>query len=301
MFRRVRRLVSRFMPPASPRAPVLPRIDPYRPFAVDRHDLCLADLSREALRGLIADLGTRADVTGCAVFSGDTNADTIAIIFAGNLERFFMLAVARNLRCPVIYFQDLESWWYQGSAALPDLRLICERFLVSEVGSKRALLFGQSSGAYAALFASTYLKGSTLVACSPQTFSDQQAKSRIEWIGVRAQMTPPGLLDLKERLSACHDATASRTIVIAASEAGNPVSAHFWMDYLHLLHLDDVAGLMRVVVNADSHTIVHSRVDRFADLLAALDLESASPVEDRNTIIIDFLQALFGTVGKASS
>ncbi len=276
--------------------PAVPPAEPSTipaPVAVERRQLCLADLSREALRDLITELNARSESVGCVVIDDGGDHDHATIIFAGNLERFHMLAAARQLRGRVIYVQDVVSWWYQGSPLVPELRDFCRGFLRDEVGSRRALLFGQSSGAYAALIASTYLEGSTLVACAPQTFSDAAAKSTIHFVGVRALSAPPDLIDARARLLESVDTGASKNVVIAASEYGNPATAHFWMDYLHVLRIADLPGISLSIVNSDSHVLVHGRVDRFAELLHALTQDLSATVERRSEITRNFLGELF--------
>jgi pimeloyl-ACP methyl ester carboxylesterase len=214
-------------------------------------------------------------------------------IFAGNLERFFMLAAARRLRCPVIYIQDPISFWYQGSTLLPDLDALCRRVLIPEIGPARALLFGQSSGAYAALAASVRLPGASVIACAPQTFSDAHAKGRITFMGIRALSAPEGLIDLRAHLAAHPDPDAMRAVVIAAGELDNPAHLHWWGDYLHMLRLTDVAGTDCYVVNANTHVLVHGRINDFAGLLADLVAESSSPSARRAEVLRALLTAIY--------
>lgn len=263
------------------------------PFPVERRDTCLADLAPEDLRALIGELNARSDTLGCAIFRPPGDHACVTVIFAGNLERFFMLAAARRLRCPVIIIQDTASYWYQGSPLLPDLDALIAGLVIPEVGTARALVFGQSSGAYAALVAAAALPGATVVACAPQTRSDAAIKGRLRFVGVRALTTPEGLVDLRERLAANPDDTAMRAAVIAAGEYDNPATAHWWGDYLHLLHLADLAGIDLYVVNANSHVLAHARVNAFAGLLGSLADQIEAPVERRAELLAGFLAAQF--------
>lgn len=255
--------------------------------------MCLADLSRDEMRDLIGTFNLRAGEIGCVVFHDGHIADSAVVIFAGNVERFHMLAVAQHLRCPVIYVQDLHSGWYQGSSILPALGEFCERFLRPELGSGPTLLFGQSSGAYAALLASTYLAGSTVIACAPQTFSDGALKAKVAFVGVNALSTPDGLTDLRGELQRTPDPDAARMVIIAASELGNPATAHFWMDYLHALRVAESPNTFVSIVHSDSHVIVHGRVHLFADLLRRLVVELSGTVARRKSVTSDFLQEHF--------
>lgn len=274
--------------------PILPEPAPPRSVRIERRDLCLADLDPEAIRALINDLNSVADEVGCIVFKTAGPHDCVAVIFAGNLERFFMLAVARALRGPVIYVQDTVSWWYQGSNLLPDLDTFCRDVLVPEIGTARALLFGQSSGAYAALAASIHLPGATVLACAPQTFPDAVIKDRIRFIGIRALSAPDGLIDLRERLLAHTDPAAMRAVVIAAGEVDNPASAHWWGDYLHMSRMIEVPSLAIFVVNANTHVIVHGRVNRFAELLSVLSGVACELPAAREAVLDAFLETEFG-------
>lgn len=297
MFARLTGALRWFAPPAAPPAAPSavvpdPPFDPAR-VSVERYPVPLADLSREELRALITALDARSERVGCAVFGKGPEFDRAVVIFAGNLERFHMLAAARHLRCPVVYVQDVKSWWYQGSDVLPDLRAFCLGFLAPEVGPVPVLFFGQSAGAYAALAASAYFTGSTVVACAPQTFPDAAAKRKIHFVGVRALSVPDDILDLREHLSRRPDPTAARTLVIAAGETGNPASAHYWMDYLHVLHIADLDGMGVAIVNADAHPVVHGRVNLFADHLKDLAADLSATVEARQAMTRDFLTRAF--------
>lgn len=261
---------------------------------IERRDLCLADLDPEGMRALIGELNAVADQIGCVVFRSPGTHACVTVIFAGNLERFFMLAAARALRGPVVYVQDTVSWWYQGSECLPDLDTFCRTVLVPEVGEARALLFGQSSGAYAALAASIHLPSATVIACAPQTFSDAASKARIRFVGIRALAAPDGLIDLRERLLAHTDPAAMRALVIAAGEVDNPASAHWWGDYLHMVRMIEVPSLAVFVVNANTHVIVHGRVNRFAELLSALSGVACELPAEREAVLEAFLEEEFG-------
>lgn len=277
--------LQRKRPPAEPIEPA----PPATPVTIERYDFCLADLSPEALRSTIADLNSRADTVGCAVFRPPGEHPCVAVIFAGNIERFFMLAAARHLHCPVMLCQDPISYWYQGSPLLPELDMLCRTVVAPEVGSSRALLFGQSSGGYAALAAAALLPGATAVACAPQTFSDAAAKDRINFVGVRALRTPDGLIDVAERLAARPDPDGMRAALIAAGELDNPAHMHWWGDYFHLLRLARVPDMELHVVNANTHVLAHGRVNEYAVLLRALADEIGAPRARRAEILAAFL------------
>lgn len=250
------------------------------------------------LRDIIEELNASSDQVGCVIFGEPRISDIVAVIFAGNLERYFMFAMARTLDCPVIYVQDPISPWYQGSTLLPDLDAFCRDFLKVEVGSARVVLFGQSSGAYAALVASTHLRQPTVVACAPQTFSDREAKNRFTFIDIRALHTPEGLVDLRQRLASCQPEGACLCVLIAMSEAENPATAHWWGDYLHMLRLVEVPGIMPFIINANAHVIVHGRLHAFADLLSDLVSNAGASPGEKQAIVTGFLVKHFGKLGQ---
>ncbi|MDX7951738.1 hypothetical protein P7D22_11220 [Lichenihabitans sp. Uapishka_5] len=259
---------------------------------VERRLGALADLSAEDIRATVAELNAKAERLGCVIFEGRPHQPGVAVIFAGNVERFFMLPVARHLTCRVIYFQDLQSGWFQGSDVLPDLQHVRDTLLVQEIGDKPCLFFGQSSGGYAALVASLGFPQSTVLSCAPQTFSDGTAKRQIGFFGVRCLSAPDGLIDLRQALQAHHD-DAFRAVIIAASEAENPYTAHYWMDYLHALRLVGVPSVAVSIVRSNTHVIVHGRLNRFAELLGELQTVMAATKEDRAQVVIKFLEAEF--------
>ena len=260
---------------------------------VERHPVALSDLDPEALRALVSQLNEKADRLGCVVFEGRPDAKGAAVIFAGNIERFFMLPVARHLDCRVIYLQDLESGWYQGSPVLPELPALCRGVLAREIGDRPCLFFGQSSGGYAALAASTFFPDATAVACAPQTFSDAEEKQKVNFVGLRALAAPPGLIDLRQALSRPASAATLREVIIAGSEADNPFTAHYWMDYLHALRLVGLPGVRLSIVRANSHVIVHSRLNLFAELLLDLHRAPSADAAGKMGIVDAFLRGIF--------
>lgn len=264
-------------------------------FRIERRRIALADLAPDDLRGLIGELNELADDVGCAVLYDGKPFDRVAIIFAGNLERFYMLAVARHLSCPVIFVQDVKSWWFQGSDLVPDLESFCEGCLKPWIGSADVVCFGQSSGGYAALVASAFFPGATVMACSPQTFSDAQVKGRVSFVGIRALSTPDGLIDVKEILSGRCDPMAFRAVVIAGGELDNPASKHYWMDYLHACRLLELESVHLSVLPCNYHSIVHGKVNQFAILLETLAAQTKLDPDIRRATVNAFLSETFSS------
>lgn len=291
MFEQWRSLRSRFRssPTGSADLPKRPEVE----VVPERLAVRMTDIGQDARRELIRTLGQRAETLGCVVIEGDPAVHATLVIFAGNQERFHMLSAAAEVSCKVIYLQDLASGWYQGSPVLPDLPTLCRGFLARELGTEPAVFFGQSSGAYAALVASALFRSSSVVACAPQTRPDGAAKARIHFVGVRPLPTPDGIADVRALLLEAADPNAATSIVLAVSEAENPVHAHFWMDYWHALHLWDLPDVQVSVVNANGHAIVHGNVRAYATLLQQLTSELRAPVARRTEIVRTFLERTY--------
>lgn len=71
---------------------------------IERFPQRLCDINRNEHRAIIERLNSFSEKIGCAVFGDMNQNDSATVIFAGNLERFLMLAAARQVRSKVIYF-----------------------------------------------------------------------------------------------------------------------------------------------------------------------------------------------------
>ncbi len=249
---------------------------------VEPHPLSI--LSENDFSNRLSALDAESDRSGWIAFpSGGLDGVTL-VIFAGNLERFRMLSVGRKCACKVLYFQDSLRWWYDGSEILDCVDVIVDKFIRPFCGNDRLVLFGQSSGAYAALVAGTQFENAHVVACAPQTFPDVEAKHSIRsspYIAV--QRTPSGLHDIKTLWSKAQIGQ-SASVIISASEAGNPIGAHFWMDYLHALRLVDLPQVIIFIRASDVHAQVHRNAKNYSVLLGQLVEKSTSQL-DRDSIV----------------
>jgi len=200
------------------------------------------------------------------VFYKSTNSSTVMVIFAGNYEKYSMLSVARYLRCHVLYFQDPDSFWYQGSSRLPDIEQIAA-FVAAQFPSHRVVFFGQSSGGYAALAASKLIENSAVIAVAPQTFADGEIKNRIRFSTyLNAVAAPDGILDLREYLADGSE-FSNRYILTSASETSNPFESFFWLDHMHALRMLDVKNSFLTFVRSSRHSLVFRNADTIARLL----------------------------------
>lgn len=256
-------------------------------------DFALCDRDPSEIREIISHLNSEADEITVAHFSPAGVHDRITIIFAGNAEKFFMTAAARHLPCPAIIIQDPHSYWFQGSNMMPDIDTVCRGYLVPTVGSAKVLLFGQSSGAYAALAASVHFAGSTVVACAPQTFPDKELKNQINFVGVRALTVPDNIIDIAARMKAFPDVNSARMVALAAGEMDNPASAHWWGDFLHVLPLVGCPNVDVSVVGHNTHVLAHGKINEFAKLMLRLWESLSERPEQRTAIFHDFLNQQF--------
>ena len=170
---------------------------------------------------------------------------------------------------------------------------------MQEVGAARAVFLGQSAGAYAALIASTWFPGASVIACAPQTFSDAAAKSAIRFVGIRALSTPDALIDVGDHLRSRLDPEALRAVIIAAGELDNPAHKHFWMDYLHALRLSPDTGAAVFVVRSNEHPVIHGHARAFSTLLRMMTENCHMPRDARDSLVHDFLEGLFASMTQA--
>lgn len=248
----------------------------------------LSNIPLDDLRLIIQDLNNVSHTLGCVVFEGNGESNTDLIIFAGNLERFSMLSAARSVGSRVFYFQDTISWWYGGSEILPDISGIAS-FLREHVTGRRSVVFGQSSGGYAALAIGGFIADSDVLACSPQTFPDAGLKRKLHVSpSLAVQYAPDYLLDMEEHYASCSRAGLTAAI-FAASEFNNPYQSHFWMDHLHLAKLSRVPSIDIFIAAAANHSIVFRRAAAFSDCLQRLLQRAEESLEIKRSIVSELV------------
>lgn len=268
-----------------------------REHQVRTFDFALGRKQPDEIRSIISSLNDESDKTTVAHFAPAGEHEAVAVIFAGNAEKFFMTAAARHLLCPALIIQDPHSYWFQGSDMMPDLDTFCREYLMHVVGRANALFFGQSSGAHAALAASVHFPASTVVACAPQTFDDASIKSLINFVGIRALNTLPGIIDVAARMKAFPDQQSARMVAIAAGEVDNPASAHWWGDFIHMLPLVGCPNVDISVVSQNTHVLAHGKINEFAKLMLTLSENLSHSFERRVDIFHRFLDQQFGAGG----
>lgn len=233
-------------------------------FRIENRGKIFGMLSHEEMRAEIAEVSKLSAEVGCLFYPGVDHSRTL-VVFAGNQERFQMLSVARTMRHNILYFQEPETYWFRGGV-LPDIQSIAD-FLETWNEKSRLLLFGQSSGGYAALAASRNLKDSMAIAVSPQTYSDRQDKGMIHCgRPLRPTNTPDGLIDLKSHLTDASGST-DRAIIFSASEIENPYESFMWLDHLHAFRMLGVGGTRLYIARAKRHPVVFKRAELFSIML----------------------------------
>jgi len=229
----------------------------------------LATLGMDELRTAIHELNLLSNELGCAVFEGSGRGNSTLVIFAGNLERFSMLSAARRISSRVVYFQDTASWWYGGSSMLPDLGGISS-FLNRIIGGDYCVVFGQSSGGYAALAMGGLNAAYDVLACSPQTFPDKNLKQRLHIShSLAVQYTPDNLIDISELYSR-RSRSGTAAAIFSASEFCNPYQSHFWLDHLHMAKIAHVQSIDTYIAASANHSIVYQRAETFSLVLNEL-------------------------------
>jgi hypothetical protein len=243
------------------------------------------------LRVEIDHLNAISDRLGCVVFEGKSKSNSDVVIFAGNLERFSMLSVARHISSRVFYFQDTASWWYGGSSLLPTIQEI-GTFLKEQIGGRRCLAFGQSSGGYAALALGGIIPHCDILACSPQTFPDASLKRRLHISGsLGVQYAPDHILDIST-LYRSAQRSGIAAAVFSASENCNPYGSHFWIDHLHMAKVADVPSIDTYVAASANHSIVFQRARPFSECLMELAASANKNNEIKRSIIRRYVDSI---------
>ncbi|MBD9559611.1 hypothetical protein [Ensifer sp. ENS03] len=236
-------------------------------FRIRSRDFRFTDHSLDEINQEIFEVNQLAEEVGGVFYPGADDSRTL-VLFAGYMEKFATLSFARYVSCNVLALQDVSSPWYQGSSTLPPI-LDLTRILEDDLKNQKLYLFGQASGAYAALVASKNLTEAKIIAVSPHSFSDADLKRRIRFgAGIAPCVTPDGLLDLVDFL---HDADESsdRVVICSSSETNNPARDYFWLDHLHALRLAHLSAVRVFVANSTRHSFAFQNAQIFATTLQA--------------------------------
>lgn len=245
-----------------------------------------SDSSIEAIRHEIWEAIQLVETTGSIYYPGQDASKTL-VIFAGHMEKFATLSLARFTWCNVLIIQDFWSPWYQGSSILPPIEMIGED-LLEKLDGQKVVFFGQSSGAYAALAASKRFRDAAVMAVSPQTFSDGAIKDAIQFgRNITPARTPDGLIDLYEYLGDA-DTSTKRQIICSASEYKNPIASHFWMDHLHVFRMIPLSCVEIAVIRCYRHSAVFQNAETYSKLIYAL-VHSGDPWESIISTFVSYI------------
>lgn len=241
-------------------------IDNVAGFKIVSREFMFSGSSMDELRHEVWSANELAETTGAIFYPGKDTSKTL-VIFAGYMEKFTMLSIARNTWCNILIFQDLHSTWYQGSDLLPPIAAISSA-IEHGFQDQELFLFGQAAGGYAALYASKSHSNAKVLAVSPHTFSDGDIKRRIQF-GERLAIcyTPEGLEDLKDHLEDA-DKSTDRVIICASSEVDNPSEGYFWLDHLHSLRMVDVDTVRILMPRLKRHSSVPTASSIYANCLS---------------------------------
>ena len=229
-----------------------------------------ADIEAERFAALTRGLHAASDTVGAAVFGGASELPTGAICFCGVNERFRSLSLLRDMSIPCAVVQDLVRPWFTGSAVCPTLPDLIAELQGHMSHIRRWLVFGQSSGGYAALHASRLLPASLAVAFSPQTFDDRVMQGRIGHpLAFRKSFVQEPIMDLAE-LFANSPLQNPALVVSSINETENPVESFFWLDHMHWARIAHIPSVRIFLLGTQNHSLLYRKGAFFASVLADL-------------------------------
>ena len=137
-------------------------------------------------------------------------------------------------------------------------------------GVKRWLTFGQSSGGYAALYASQRLESSLAIAFSPQTHNDSALSSKMYFSkNMNKACVVFDIADLRDVFSNSTRESAAM-IISSINERDNPVSSFVWLDHMHWARISDFENVRIFILDSENHAILWKRGTAFAGILAGV-------------------------------
>jgi hypothetical protein len=262
-----------------------------RPFPIERQHVAFAALALDGIRASIERLNAVHKELGCVIFPARADTENVLVIFAGFLEKFFLLGLAQDRECEVIYLQDPYSQWFGGSEILPNIEDLCRDFLIAQVGARRPIFFGQSSGAYASLVAAKYFDDAIAVACGPQTFADGFLKDRVKFVGgIRPMRAPADIISISDHWMGVAKKNRVLISIFGVTEYDNPASKFIWMDQVHLNALISNEIFDIFVIPVNRHSLVQGNRVHFHDLVGII---CENPSENVRDLAAAFLAKTF--------
>lgn len=248
-----------------------------------------ADIEAERFAALTRELHAASDSVGAAVFAGSSEVATGAICFCGVNERFRSISLLRDMPIPCAVVQDPVRPWFTGSAICPKLPDLVAELQRHMPRIRRWLVFGQSSGGYAALHASQLLPVSLAVAFSPQTFDDRMMQGRIGHpLAFRKSFVQDPIMDLAELFSSSPLQNPA-LIVSSINEAENPVESFFWLDHMHWARIAHIPSVRIFLLGTQNHSLLYRKGAFFASVLADLARQDSFGLDQASGWLADRL------------
>ncbi|WP_218127348.1 hypothetical protein [Belnapia rosea] len=166
--------------------------------------------------------------------------------------------------------QDPVRPWFTGSSVCPELPDLLRRLQAHMPQVQRWLVFGQSSGGYAALHASRLLPDSLAIAFSPQTFDDRVMRGRIGHPpGIRKSYVQEPIADLAA-VFAERPSQNPAFVISSINETENPVEDFVWLDHMHWARIAHFPSVRIFLLETQNHSLLYRKGGFFASVLADL-------------------------------
>lgn len=179
------------------------------------------------------------------VFNEIEKNDIVLIFFAGFTENFYGLKRPNSYKGKSIYFRDKCDSWYENK--LDEITKIINLHIIT---SNKIVLIGQSMGAYAALYCSSFINNSICLAFSPQTFNRVHVTLNSK---ILRNDPPYCLINLHDTLTKNKN-DSKKYIIVGTSEHYSP-SKRFWGDLLFAGYMLHVPNINVIITEQNTHII----------------------------------------------
>lgn len=210
-----------------------------------------------------------ADHVALATFGREQPTATAAVCFCGVNERFRTISLLRQMRTRSVICHDPVAPWFTGSSVCEPIVPLTESLRRAMPDAKRWLVFGQSSGGYAALYASRLLPDAAAIAFSPQTFDDRLVARQIGLpLDLRKAYVQADITDLREPFAKSGENAA--IIFSSIDEEENPRQSFVWLDHMHWSRLLDFPWVRVLLLETRNHSLLYRKGGAFASILQAV-------------------------------
>ena len=226
-----------------------------------------AEMSDEEFAAVADELRNDADTVAVATFGRERPTETVAVCFCGVNERFRTISLLRQMRTRSVICQDPLAPWFTGSTVCEPIVSLTGTLQNIVPDAHRWLVFGQSSGGYAALYASRLLPECAAVAFSPQTFDDRLVARQIGLpLDLRKAYVQADITDLREPFSKGSSRNAA-IIFSSIDEEENPRQSFVWLDHMHWSRLLDFSWVRVLLLETRNHSLLYRKGGAFAAIL----------------------------------